>query len=426
MHTFTRLRRDAATLVSINEKFMLRIISILTLLLVQTHAVLRADDHFELLGRFAFPGDMVDRSGPKEELQKSGPDRFLGGFSSMEYIGDDQYLVLPDRGPGGSDPAYQCRFHTVVIKVDPTSSTKVSGGLLGTTFLTSSSGRPLVGDPSKVSTDAGDESLRFDPEAIRLLGNDSLVISDEYGPHVYRFTRDGEKIGEFAVPESYKVDFPSADVALEATKNTKGRQANAGFEGLAVTPSGEKIVAIIQKPLIQDSEVLSDGVKRDGVNCRMVVFNPDGQPVNEFVYTLEKSGLGVSEMLAVDEHQFLVMERDSKSGLAAKNKQLFLIDIRNATDVSKVESLPTGPVVNSQGGNAIRSVGKRLVLDLLSPESGMDHKSIEEKQECLTFGPTLADGRRTLILGIDNDFNESSPSVFYVYAVSRDVFVELK
>lgn len=388
-------------------------------MLVRIPAVLCADDHFELLGSFAFPGDAVDHSGANENLEQRSSDHFLGGFSSMEYIGGDQYLVLPDRGPGGSDSVYQCRFHTIEIKVDPTSPPKVSGQLLGTIFLTSSGGQPLVGDPSKFSTRAGDESLRFDPEAIRLLGKDSLVISDEYGPHVYHFTRDGKKIGEFAVPESYKVDFPSADVALEIAKNTKGRQANAGFEGLAVTPSGNKIVAILQKPLIQDSEVLvGDGAKRDGVNCRMVVFSPDGQPVNEFVYTLEKSGLGVSEILGVDEHQFLVMERDSKSGPDANNKQIFLIDTRNATDVSKVESLPTGPVGRSQGGNSIRSVSKKLVLDLLTPESGIARETIEKKQECLTFGPTLADGRRTLILGIDNDFQVSAPSVFYVYAIS--------
>ncbi len=408
-----------------SKKPMLHIVGIVVLLVGHEASAFGQPNRFELLGSLVFPGNTIDRSSLDESSEQTKAHHLFGGFSAMEYMGDDRYLVLPDRGPGDVENEYQCRYHTLLIKIDPTNSPVVTGALLGTTRLTASSGQPLVGDPSKYSTDASHESLRFDPEAIRLLGNDSLVISDEYGPHVYRFTRDGKKIGEFAVPESYKVDFPSADVALEATKNTRGRQANAGFEGLAVTPGGDKIVAIIQKPLIQDSEVLSDGVKRDGVNCRMVVFNPDGQPVNEFVYTLEKSGLGVSEMLAVDEHQFLVMERDSKSGLAAKNKQIFLIDTRNASDVSKVESLPTGPIDDSQGGDAIRSVSKRLVLDLLSPESGIGHASIEEKQECLTFGPTLADGRRTLILGIDNDFDESSPSVFYVYAIRPDVFTGL-
>jgi len=102
-----------------------------------------------------------------------------------------------------------------------------------------------------------------------------------------------------------------------------------------------------------------------------------------------------------------------------------LIDTRNATDVSKIQSLPTGPLGSPDSGESIRSVRKRLVLDLLSPASGMARESIEEKQECLTFGPTLADGRRTLILGIDNDFEVSAPSVFYVYAVSPDVFADM-
>lgn len=405
---------------------MRHIISIIVLLLGHCSIAFGQTQHFELLGTLVFPGDTIDRSGIDEKSEQDKPQHLFGGFSAMEYIGNDQYLVLPDRGPGDIENVYQCRFHTIHIKIDPAGSPKISGKLLETTRLTSTSGQSLVGDSRSYSTRPGEESLRFDPEAIRLLGKDSLVISDEYGPHVYLFTRDGLKIREFSVPASYQADFVSADAAEEATKNVKGRQPNGGFEGLAVTPSGNKIVALIQKPLIQDSEGLDDGSKREGVNCRMVIFNPAGQPINEFVYTLEQSGTGLSEILAVNEHQFLVIERDSKSGLAAKNKQLFLIDIRNATDVSKVESLPTGPVDNSQGGEAIRSVRKRLVLDLLSPESGIDHASIEEKQECLTFGPTLADGRRTLILGIDNDFNESSPSVFYVYAIRPDVFTELK
>lgn len=404
---------------------MRHIISLTVLLLGYCSIALGQTQHFELLGTLVFPGDTIDRSGIDESSQRDKPHHLFGGFSAMEYIGSDQYLVLPDRGPGDIESVYQCRFHTIRIKIDPAGSPKIKGKLLETTRLTSTSGQPLVGDPRKYSARPGEESLRFDPEAIRMLGKDSLVVSDEYGPHVYLFTRDGVKIGEFAVPNAYKVDFVSADATEEATQNVKGRQSNAGFEGLAVTPSGRKIVAIIQKPLIQDSVGLGDGSKRDGVNCRMVVFSAEGQPVNEFVYTLEKSGLGVSEMLAVDEHQFLVMERDSKSGLAAKNKQIFLIDTRNATDVSKVVSLPTRPVDNLQGGDAIRSVSKRLVLDLLSPESGMDHESIEEKQECLAFGPTLADGRQTLVLGIDNDFDVTAPSVFYVYAVSPDVFVDV-
>lgn len=412
------------------------IIGMIVLLFANSSISLGESGQFELIGSVAFPGDATDDSAANDKIAPNKAGDLLGGFSAMDYIGDDQYLVLPDRGPGDSENIYQCRFFTIRIKIDPAASPKVTGQLLGTTRLTDSTGQPLVGDPRKYSSQKGEESLRFDPEGIRLLGKDSVVISDEYGPHVYLFTRDGMKIKEFAVPDSYKVDFSSADASQEIARNTKGRQANAGFEGLAVTPSGNKVVALLQKPLIQDSEDLGNGSKRGGVNCRMVVFNPIGQPVNEFVYTLEENGLGVSEMLAVDEHQFLVMERDSKSGLAAKNKKIFLIDLRNATDVSKIESLPIkslpietypkGPVDGSDSGGAIRSVGKRLVLDLLSPASGIARESIEEKQECLSFGPTLADGRRTLILGIDNDFDKSAPSLFYVYAVNQDAFADLE
>ena len=40
-----------------------------------------------------------------------------------------------------------------------------------------------------------------------------------------------------------------------------------------------------------------------------------------------------------------------------------------------------------------------------------------EKIEGLTFGPTLPDGRRTLIVTIDNDLMADKPSWFWVFAV---------
>jgi hypothetical protein len=370
----------------------------------------------ELIGTVAFPGDAIDSSKPKVSSNLSVAYDRLGGFSSIEYIGDDQYIVLPDRGPGDADSAYACRFHTFEIKIDPVATSKVSGRLVRTDFFTTDHGQPLVGDPKQLPTQKGDPDLRFDPEGIRLLGEDKLVVSDEYGPSIYVFSRSGRKLKEFAVPIAFRVDVAISDPLEEAARNRKGRQPNGGFEGLAVTPSGERIVALLQKPLIQDSEDFGPG-ERNGFHCRMIVFDPDGQPVEQFVYTTDQGAFGQSELLAVTEQRFLVIERDSKSGNAAQQKRIYLIDTTNATDVSKIDSLPAGRLQDFKDGT-IQSVKKHLVLDLLSPDSGIDRQLVDKKQECLTFGPTLSDGRITLILGVDNDFDVSTPSVFYVYAMS--------
>jgi hypothetical protein len=42
-----------------------------------------------------------------------------------------------------------------------------------------------------------------------------------------------------------------------------------------------------------------------------------------------------------------------------------------------------------------------------------------EKIEGLTFGPKLADGRETLLVGTDNDFESKAASYIWVFAVQN-------
>jgi len=400
---------------------MRSLITCLTLTLLSAAVATAEQAAFELLGTIALPGDAVDRSGLTDRLEQGKPHNLLGGFSAIEYIGDDQYLVLPDRGPGDGANSYHCRFHRMRIKIDPTATPAVSADLEETVMLTTSTGSPLVGHAKEYSDRPGHPARRYDPEGIRMFGPDAILISDEYGPWVSTFSLDGVKQKDFSVPESFQVSSPDADAEQEAVKNQRGRQVNGGFEGVAVTPSGRSVVALLQRPLIQDSktpkgDASGDVEKRDGIHCRMIDFDRSGNPRNQWVYSLDRNGLGQSEILAVNEHQFLVLERDSKPGTESRSKRIYLIDTRGATDVSAIPSLPKGDL-----SDEVQAVQKRLFLDLLDPKNGIPTERIGKKFECLSFGPTLADGRRTLIIGTDNDFAEDVPSMFYVYAFSADL-----
>jgi hypothetical protein len=405
---------------------MRSLITCLTLTLLSATVAVADQTTFELIGTLEFPGDAVDRSGLTDRLEQGKPHNLLGGFSAIEYIGNDQYLVLPDRGPGDGANSYHCRFHRLQIKIDPTATPAVSADLEETVMLTTSSGLPLSGHAKEHSDQSNQPARRYDPEGIRMLGPDAIVISDEYGPWVSTFSVHGVKQNDYSIPESFQISSPDADAEQEAIKNRSGRQVNGGFEGVAVTPSGKSVVALLQRPLIQDSEAPEsdsavDVEKRDGIHCRMIVFDRSGNPRNQWVYSLDENGLGQSEILAVNEHEFLVLERDSKPGNQSRSKRIYLIDTRGATDVSATPALPKGDLSGLSGPTEVRAVRKTLFLDLLDPKNGIPTETIDKKFECLTFGPTLADGRRTLIVGTDNDFAEDLPSRFYVYAFSADL-----
>jgi hypothetical protein len=122
----------------------------------------------------------------------------------------------------------------------------------------------------------------------------------------------------------------------------------------------------------------------------------------------------VSEIVAINDHEFLVDERDGKGlgdGSAAAIKQLFKIDLAGATDISGVTSMTS----------ATPAVSKTLFLDIRAALNlnGIVDTQIPSKIEGLAFGQDLADGRHTLWITNDNDFDAANAgdNKFYVFAV---------
>ena len=373
-----------------------------------------------LIGAASIPGNATDKSGLTDVLPNGVPNSRLGSFgSAIDYTGkDDLYIAADDRGPSNGDVPFRARTQTFRIIIDPAAqgtSSAVRVELVATTLLSDESGRPLVG--ASTAFDAKDQKLglRYDAEGIRVSHNGTMFISDEYGPWIDEFGMDGKRVRRLAVPEKFMVEHPSADAKKELTPlNTKGRQANRGFEGLAITPDGSTLWAILQSPLIQDGG-LSDANKRVGVNCRILEIETGvggGGQTREFVYPLESHKHGVNEMIAINDHEFLVLERDSKTGDDAKMRALYRIDVSGATDVSGVVSLPKTGLPPD-----VKPVKKTMFLDFTDKKFGLTGPTMPEKIEGLAWGPTLPDGRRTLVVTSDNDVLEDVPSWFWVFAI---------
>jgi hypothetical protein len=182
-----------------------------------------------------------------------------------------------------------------------------------------------------------------------------------------------------------------------------GRTANKGMEGLAITPDGKTLVGIMQNSLIQDANEKGAAAKLLRI---VTIAIGSGQVTHQFAYGLT-TGSGVSEILALNNHEFLVDERDGHgraNGDSAVVKQLFKIDLTGATDVSDMDGTTA----------AANEVKKTLFVDLVlsMTKAGISAGEIPAKIEGITFGQDLrrsGETIHTLWVANDNDFLAEVP-----------------
>jgi hypothetical protein len=404
---------------------LLFVVLLATLLSAQVASTLAATP-IELVATGTSSGNSADRSQLHGKLEDGTPANRLGSWGSgIAYAGqDDLFVVMPDRGPNASsyNPAvdnttsYPARVQTFRITVNPLAHS-ITLKLIETQLLIDEAGKVLRGLSSDHVPDQPSdfpENHRIDPEGVRV-SNDRrhYYVSDEYGPSVFEFdAQTGRRTRVFSLPARFAVLHPAATGAAELAGNTSGRQANHGLEGLAITPDGRKLVAILQAPLLQDTVVDKRG-ERVGINVRLLTIDIESGKSHEYLYQLADSqGHGVSEIVAVNSHEFLVLERDTKAGDKAACKSLFLIDLDDATDIGQIDVLP-----HAAAPAGIRPVAKHLFLDLLDPQYGLAGQTLPAKIEGLAFGPDLADGRHLLLISTDNDFQPLRPSRLFAFAI---------
>ncbi len=389
----------------------------------------------------------TDLSGLTGTLESGVAANILGGMSSgLAWAGGNTFLALPDRGPNATNwnaavdntTSYIPRFNTVTLNLSAT----VTGGvynysltptLTSTTLLYSSTAlnygavTPSINTAGKyyfsgrsdnfaAGNSLNSNNARLDPEAIRV-SNDgkSVYISDEYGPYVYQFNRaTGERTNVYSLPSAFAANNLSSQGALEISGNSAGRLANKGMEGLAITPNGKTLVGFEQGPLLQDG---GDG----GRINRIVTIDTATGATKQFVYdnllTDKNKTYNSSEILAVNDHEFLVLERDGKGlgdGSKADVKRIYKIDLAGATDISTLN-------LSGEANLLPYAVQKTLFLDLKSSftAAGITASNIPSKIEGMAFGADIIENGltyHTLYVGNDNDFiAEAGDNKFFVF-----------
>ncbi|GAA0527959.1 hypothetical protein FHS83_002246 [Rhizomicrobium palustre] len=353
-------------------------------------------------GGIAIPGAMSDGTGT------SANDGRLGFFSDLYYDAKrNEWWALSDRGPGGGTIPFETRVVRFTLDINKATGAIANFRPVEVVKFKDHGGafNGIAPKPKNV------QGLSLDPEGFVVAPNGSFYVSDEYGPSVLEFTRQGELMRRFETPANIIPRNAAGEPNFADDKgNVAGRRSNRGFEGLAITPDGKFLFAILQ------SAMLDEGGKEGSTN-RLVKFDTKtGKAVAQYAYEMDRAGQGrgVSALVALNDHQFLVLERNNRGvGVGAElnppDKRVYKIDVGGATDIS-------GKMISQH--LAFEPATKSLWLDLSKARVPGLYGKTPEKIEGLAFGPKLKDGSTLLLAGTDNDFSVSqngSGTQFDVY-----------
>jgi hypothetical protein len=310
-------------------------------------AVAPADDDGEatLLGRAILSATAYQPGPPSGAFIGAGdngvvppfPGQPIPGFSAVLDAGHGELWAMPDNGYGAKTNSMDFLLRLYRIRPDFETADGGSGAVqvLGFLQLRDPDGRipfPLT-RADRILTGSD-----FDLESVRRTRDGTFWFGEEFGPFLLHTDATGKVL-----------EAPIGLPGVMSPQNPFLRDADAwtipasrGFEPMALSVDGKTLYPMLEGALRSDA-----------------ASNPRRRVVNEFdLRTKQYTGRTwnyrvdaafpsavIGDMTALDEHRFVLIERDDNQGAQAAQKKLYLIDLRRVDQDGYLE--------------------KRLVLDLL-------------------------------------------------------------
>jgi hypothetical protein len=263
------------------------------------------------------------------------PGQPIPGFSAVVDAGNGELWAMPDNGYGAKTNSSD--FLLRVYRIRPDFATARGGS--GTVDVV---GLIQLRDPhGKISfaLTRADRLLTgadFDLESFRPGKDGSLWFGEEFGPFLLHTDAAGNVL-EAPIPLP-GVQSPQNPFLSDPDAWTL--RASRGFEGMARSIDGRRLYPMLEGALRNDPEprrrILNEFDVRTGAYTDRT-----------WQYRVDPAfpGAVIGDLTAVDQHRFVLIERDDDQGIQARQKKVYLIDLRRVDADGYLE--------------------KRLVLDLL-------------------------------------------------------------
>lgn len=366
------------------------IVFLLTSCTIQKTITLTEKSQLKFLGEYDVPHNLLFQN------------TTIGGLSGIDYDRKNKvyYLISDDRS--AINPA---RFYTAKIYIGKNGIASVQfvsvNNLLqadATVYPDSKQDAFHVPDPEGIRYNAKTERLVWSSEGERIIKKDGIVLED---PSVNIISTKGNYIDSFVLP---------SNMHMQATQN--GPRQNGAFEGLSFSNNYKKLLVSVEEPLFEDGA--RAGLKDSSAWIRIIRFNvksrkPESQlayQVDPVAYSANPPGAfkinGVSDILALNKQQLLVIERSFSSGRKPATIKVYLANSGVAEDVSKYTSLQN---------ISFQAIQKKLLLNM--DDLGIYIDNIEG----VTLGPKLANGHQSLIFVSDNNFSKEEITQLFLFEI---------
>ena len=272
----------------------------------------------------------------------------------------------------------------------------------------------------------------LDPEAFSCQKETCLLCSEPptdkaSSKNIFTLNKDGVLQDLYHIPSYFTPN---------ARKKT-GFEKNGGFEACSFIPDEhDKIVAINEKPLLQDGfckypsflrftifSLEKEENTREGLAKCLASFPYVISPIeSQLTQNLKKLTQGISEVLAMGDGIFLVVERSyityehNKESLSVS--RIFKVDLHDNLYASNLCTHPHYSIFLSfskQAANSLKHLKKEPFLNFMNFLNINDgFESVSLNIEGLTKGPCY-NGKATLITVNDNNFDTEVDTVFYIF-----------
>ena len=325
----------------------------------------------------------------------------VGGLSGIDYDAASNTWVMESDDRSEINPA---RFYRATLAYDSKAFRGVT--LSSVHFFTQPDGSRYpnlahaklergdqVADIETIRVDPQDGSLWYGSEGNRKVG---------LHPFVRHADRDGKYLATLPTPAMFKVS--QAEI---------GSRNNMSFEGLSFASDGKSLWLGMEAALYQDGPLATP---EHGSVVRITRLDRAGTVLGQYAYPLDavasrpapgrEADNGVSEILAVNDHQVLVVERagvENADGIYTNHVRVYEMETQGATDIASIPAL---------AGAAYVPARKRLLLDL--ERIGLARV---DNIEGISWGPRLANGRRSLVMISDDNFNAQQVTQILAFEV---------